>query len=158
MAEFKIRFNLTPIQAVVAVAAVIGAVVLYSHWVEVSINMAVGQFRQALVDDCSRREFAAIGITPKDLSRAAELVEALDACKTVKIKKISANGGLILPVMVRLELSDEGYLPGGERVWYVSTERTKIFPFTVFNLISGRWPINPTLRSAGMEYFYYLRL
>lgn len=158
MAELKIKFNLTPVPAVVVVAAIIAFVVLYSHWVEVSVNRAGGQFRQALVDDCSRREFARLGIAPDNLSRADELVDALNACKTIKVKRITANGGLILAVMVRLELSDKGYLPSGERVWYVSTARTKIFPFTVFNLVSGVWPIDPIVGREGMEFFYYLRL
>ncbi|OGQ51975.1 MAG: hypothetical protein A3J24_12620 [Deltaproteobacteria bacterium RIFCSPLOWO2_02_FULL_53_8] len=158
MAQLKIRFNLTPTQTIVAVVVIIVSLILYSHWVEVSVNRAGDQFRQALVDDCSRREFSALGITPDDLSRTNELVEALAACKTIKVSRITANGGLILAVMVRLELSDEGYLPNGKRVWYVSTERSKVFPFTIFNLISGVWPIDPIVGREGMEFFYYLRL
>jgi len=159
MAKLKFTFNLSLRGALIFVAVLVGFIVLYSHWVEVSVRRDVAEFRQTLVNDCSRREFLRLKVSKDDLSRAGELAAAIAACKTIKVMEIAANGGLILPVMARVELSDEGHIPSGERVWYIATQRSDVFPFTVYNLLTGSWPIDPTVVSGKeMKYLYYLRV
>ncbi|MBI5885913.1 MAG: hypothetical protein HZB85_04940 [Deltaproteobacteria bacterium] len=160
MAKLKFTFNLTLRGALVFVACLVGLIIFYAHEVEVSVRRDVAEFRQTLVNDCSRSEFLRLKVTRDDLSRADELVASIAACKTIKVKEITtANGGLILPVMVRLELSDEGHIPSGERVWYIATFRSDIFPFAVYYMFTDGWLIDPTVVSGGkMKYLYYLRV
>lgn len=158
MAEFKMTFSLRPVTAIVFAAALFGLLFAYYHLIEVSVRAAVGDFRQALVDDCSTRALTGLGVTSWDMSRANEIADAVALCKTIKVSAISANGGLILPVMARLELSDEGHIPFGERVWYVSTSRSQVFPFVIYNIMTDTWPVWPFPSDSRMKYLYYLRV
>lgn len=157
MTEIKIR--LTGWKAITFIVAAIILTAAYIHWVEVSVQRAQGLFRDALVNDCSRRAFSNSGVTKDDLNRSGELVAALASCKEIKIAAISANGGVILPVMARVELDADGFLPDDERVWYLYTIGTRIFPFTLYDLMTGNWYVSPIAMTSGSgaEYFYYLR-
>jgi len=158
MAELKMTFRLRPVTAAVVAAAVFGLLFAYYRLIEVSVRAAGGEFRDALVNDCSNRAFIRLGVTRGDLSRANEIVDAVAVCKTIKVSEITANGGLILPVMVRMELSAEGHVPSGERVWYISTSRSQVFPFTFYNIMTDSWPVGPVPVGSQMRYLYYLRV
>lgn len=158
MAELKMTFSLRPVTAIVFAAAFLGLLFAYYHLIEVSVRAAGGEFRDALVNDCSSRAFIRLGVTRGDLSRANEIADAVAVCKTIHVSGISANGGLVLPVMVRIELSADGHIPSGERVWYVSTSRSQVFPFVIYNIMTDSWPVGPVPVGGQMRYFYYLRV
>lgn len=157
MTEIKIR--LTGWKAITFIVAAIILTAAYIHWVEVSVQRAQGLFRTALVNDCSRRAFSNSSVTKDNLSRSNELVAAIGACKNIRIASISANGGVILPVMARVELDAAGFIPDNERVRYLYTIGTRIFPFTLYVLITDNWFVEPIAMysDSGARYFYYLR-
>lgn len=151
--EIKLRLNGT--QAIVLGVASVIFFAVYHVMLNNSVVEGKEHFRKYLVTDCkSKLDLPEPGEVDEESGQ--KLLEDIEACDSIRIDDISANGGVLLSVAIRAELDDHGYIPGGEEVRYLRMNKSWVFPFTTFKIISGDWP--EYLYRPTNEFFYYARL
>ncbi|TAL16365.1 hypothetical protein EPN96_09535 [bacterium] len=151
----EINFRLTKGQFIALAAAVVCFFAVYHLLLNNSVEEGKEHFRKYLVTDCkSKLDLPEPGEVDEESGQ--KLVEDIQACDSIQIDDISANGGVLLSVSVRVELDDDGYIPNGEKVRYLAMSKSMVFPFTTFKIISGNW--NEYLYRRTNAFFYYARL
>ena len=152
----QIRFTFIGRKAKYFLLFMAGFLIMYYWAIENSVQKSVKSVTAKLVIEC-KRKYALDPESLKNPQVMASFKEKADKCRTIKVSSILAHGGLILAVALRVELSEEGHIPGGKQVRYFITRGYgTMFPFTLYNVYYDDWFFVPAWESNA--WLYYLRL
>lgn len=129
-------------------AVLAGVVIAYASLVERSVRRHPEGARKAVLEHCRFM----VGREAGSLGREA-FEERWQACENFRIADISARGGILHPVIVRIRLDPSAPLPLGKEVLVF---RSNVVGFKVLpglaGLSSGHWEFNPAV--AYSERYY----